>query len=736
MTWAQMLPGLIAMTVLMVAPGWLMLRLLGLRGLVALGPAATVTVALSAGWAVVLGAVGVPWSLGTLAVGLLLAAGACAGLGHVLGTAPWRTAGDAEETERAGPAPEARGLRTPPVARRGRPRVPAGATVLLPARGVVLQPLPLARPHLLLLLAVAALATGLYLLAMARGIGVPERPSQVWDGVFHLSAIQAVREHGDASSFGGLAPLYDYGYAPFYPSGWHGIVAVVPFLGPVPAAVNASILVVGVLWTLSITGLVRATWPRLPVAAAVVPGLAHSFLALPVGLITQMGQFPYTYAHVLLPGLLTLIVLAVRNLPDSRATAAPALPAAVAAFGLALVHGSVWFSTLLLVAPLLVATAAGAFRRLRHTGARLPAAVAAWCALGLAVLASVPLLAGEVVDSVQAFEREGDDGYRWILTSLLIDRPLRSFGGYDLGGVATVVQVVVAGLAIGGAVLVWWLHRGRWLAVGLVTSVALTAISWGPADHPLRWATGVWYSETMRLDALVIVCAAPLAAAALAVLVRDGVALVRAARPRAGGPAREDGPAQEPGPVREPALARRGAPLREAAVAGVAVLAMVLASDGLRNTLRTYHAVESFVPDHLPFRMLANDAELELFRRAGEELPDDAVVLGSRFRGTPYMYSLGGVDVVYPHLAGPRSPDGRLLQARIDEIGTDPAVCAAVERLGVTHFYTNTRDTGPEPWHQMAPLGDATLFTFRPGEGFELLDTGGLGELWEVTACG
>ncbi|MGO1174189.1 MAG: DUF6541 family protein, partial [Actinomycetaceae bacterium] len=534
---------------------------------------------------------------------------------------------------------------------------------------------------------------------------------------------QAVREHGDASSFGGLGSLYDYGYAPFYPSGWHGVVSVVPFLTPVPAVVNVSILVVGLLWSLSTVGLVRAAWPELPVAAAVVPVLAHSFVTLPVGLITQMGQFPFTYAHVLLPGVLTLVVLAVRNLPDRRGSAAAALPAVVGALGLALVHGSAWLSILVLAGPLLVASAVGAVRRLRHLGRRLPLAVAAWTLGGLLLLVSVPLLAGDVVDSVQAFDRPGDDGYGWILTSLLVDRPLRSFGGYGAGGTAALGQVLVTGLAIGGALAVWWRHRGRWLAVGLVVAVGLTALAHGPADHPLRWLTSFWYSEAMRLDALVVICAAPLAALGLAVLVREGLPLLRdgVARLRRSVPVGETGP-------------RRRA-VWEAALAAVLVAVVVLASDGLRYTLRTYHAVESFVPDHLPFRMLAGDAELELFRRAGETLPQDAVVLGDRFRGTPYFYSLGGVDVVYPHLAGPRSADGQLLQARFDEIGTDPEVCAAVERLGVTHFYTNTRETGGDPWDQMDPLGSDTLFTFRPGEGFELVDTGGTGQLWEIHVC-
>ncbi|MGO1561768.1 MAG: DUF6541 family protein [Actinomycetaceae bacterium] len=698
----DLVPGLLSMAALVIAPGLAMLRVLGVRGVVALGAAAPVTFAVGSGGAVVCGFVGIPWGLPTVLVGMLLAVGVCAWLGRLLGTGPW-------------------------------------------GRRDVVQPGPLPQVYLLLAVAATTLAGLAYAAALANGIGDLARPSQVWDGVFHLSAIEAIREHGDASTFGGLVSLYDYGYAPVYPAGYHGLVAVVPLLADASLAMNASILLAGPLLALSSAALVRAVWPGLPAAAAVAGGLSTAFLALPTGAVTQVAQMPYAYAHVLLPGVLALVVLAIRNLDSLARLLACALPAGVAALGLALVHGSAWFTLALLLGPLLLAVAVRSLARTvrvrrtrgqetdpRADGSGAPTGparampvwgAAAWAAIGITALAALPLLREGALAVVRAFPRAGREDYEWILTSLLVDGPLRSFDDYGLGGPVSIGQVALLALVLAGGVVVWFLRAGRWLAVGLVSSAALTVLAAGPADHPLRVLAGPWYTEPSRLAAIIVVCAIPLASVAVGVI-------ARVASPRATASV----PAVAPRHLTGAAASGRRYGIG-AGVAAALLVTLLVATGGWRYELRRDHAVESFVPNHLAFRMLADDAELDLMRNAAEILPEDAVVLGDRFRGTPYFYSLGGVDVVYPHLAGPRSADRAYLLATIDQIGTDPEVCRIISDLGVTHFWTNTRKAGKEPWQQMIPLGADTMYYLRPGEGFELIATAGTGELYEITAC-
>ena len=93
--------------------------------------------------------------------------------------------------------------------------------------------------------------------ALIIGMGSPTTPPQAFDAVFHLAAVGAVREGGSASSLGGLSALYQ-GAPVYYPSVWHGMVALLP--GGAVEASNAMILVVGaVAWPLGVAGLLRET---------------------------------------------------------------------------------------------------------------------------------------------------------------------------------------------------------------------------------------------------------------------------------------------------------------------------------------------------------------------------------------------------------------------------------------------------------------------------------------------
>ena len=172
--------------------------------------------------------------------------------------------------------------------------------------------------------------------ALIIGMGSPTTPPQAFDAVFHLAAVGAVREGGSASSLGGLSALYQ-GAPVYYPSVWHGMVALLP--GGAVEASNAMILVVGaVAWPLGIAGLLTEALrdgPRepAPVAESVAAeadrdaraahrarekAVALSILlsaataGAPVLLLTALAVWPYALSVVALPGALTLVVRARR----------------------------------------------------------------------------------------------------------------------------------------------------------------------------------------------------------------------------------------------------------------------------------------------------------------------------------------------------------------------------------------------------------------------------------------
>ena len=198
MSWGEVVPGIVGLALLWVLPGYAVLRLLGVRGLLALGAGAAVTSGVSGVLAIAYALVGLRWSLWSFLAGLLLVALVAAVAGRFLRTTSHPT-GVMVAGERQ--------LHT-------REKVWLGLTW--------------------------ALGGGVLAAAMTDGMGRADQPPQAWDAVFHLNALWFVRETGNASSLGGLAPMYADKLEPFYPAVWHGIVAVAPGFERVTEAVERS----------------------------------------------------------------------------------------------------------------------------------------------------------------------------------------------------------------------------------------------------------------------------------------------------------------------------------------------------------------------------------------------------------------------------------------------------------------------------------------------------------------
>src|SRR5690606_12827712 len=86
MSWTAVLPATVGLALLWVLPGYAVLRLLGARGLLALGAGAAVTTGVAGVLGIAYGLVGIPWTLPTVLLGLLLAVAVAAGIGRLLRT--------------------------------------------------------------------------------------------------------------------------------------------------------------------------------------------------------------------------------------------------------------------------------------------------------------------------------------------------------------------------------------------------------------------------------------------------------------------------------------------------------------------------------------------------------------------------------------------------------------------------------------------------------------------------
>lgn len=658
MSWGEAVPGIVGLALIWVLPGYAVLRLLGFRGLLALGGGAPVTSGLSGVLAMAYGLLGIRWSLLTMLLGLLAAVAVAAAIGRALRTA----------------------------------QHPDGVTVAGERE--------LRHTERGWLTLTWTLGGGVLATAMMVGMGRADQPPQAWDAVFHLNALWFVRDTGNASSLGGLAPMYADLAAPFYPATWHGVVAVAPFFPRVTEAANASSLVLGgVVWIAGLVALSRVVWPARALPTVLVPVLAAAYVTFPAIAVSMLAVWPFALSVACVPGTIALLIATLRGVLSWRMHLALAVGLLWAVTGVVLAHPSGLFSLMLLALPLLTVLIARQLLRIGRRGRPVGASLlmAGWVVANVGVLAF--LVNFPPVQSIMDYRRGGQDSYLPGTGSLLIDHPLIYV--YKI----TSVNLVGSALVLLGVVLaVRWRHA-RWLVISLVAAVVLTLLAAGPPEQPLRVLAGFWYTQASRLNQLVLVPAIMLAAGAGSWLSRV-------------------------------ASRRLGAPLW--IPAAMLVVTIVALTSGLRWTSQTQVMASTYTAYPIAWGTMLEPEEIAMIDRAAQSLPDDAVVLGEAVAGSPYLLHRADVQVVFPQLSPiPDSPERTVLEQRFEEWDTDPQVCEAVRALGVTHVYADSLDYH-HPLNAKFEESTPGLYLLQPPDGHDgwrKIDEGGHASLWEFTAC-
>ena len=535
------------------------------------------------------------------------------------------------------------------------------------------------------------------------GMNRPGALSHTYDAVFHYNAAARVLSTGDASSLT-LGRLTDPATtAAFYPAAWHDLVSLAVLSTPaplpalIPAASNAIALVTAALvWPLGCLLLVRQIVGPSVAAALLAPVLATGFVAFPWSLMQFGVLWPNLLGLGLLPAGLALLV-AVLGLGDRAIRPVQALVVGgFAADALGLAHPSALFSlAAIAAAPVLWAIV----RRGLPVPARLLLLVGA---AGVAAAALYVVVLSTALGEMRTFDWPAYQSPPQAIGEVLLGATNRRPAAWALS------LVVVVGVAAA-------LRRGRtsWLVAAHAVSTMLFLFA-SALETPLAAAlTAVWYNDSFRLAAMVPVTAVPLAVLGL-------LAVGRAVVDRLPG---------------TPALHRPGV----AATAAAALL--VLLSSGLYA--REHAETLDLTYDPKPAEAgLVTAAQREFLGRVS--LPPDAVVAQNPWNGSPLLATLGGGTVLFPHMQGRWTPDQRLVAQRLDEVGSDPAVCAAVRRLGVTHVLVggtpfwpwdarirdypgiDAVDGGPTPVPGSAPAPGFALVAAAPGAAYRL---------YRITAC-
>ncbi|UZN03769.1 DUF6541 family protein [Cellulomonas sp. S1-8] len=530
---------------------------------------------------------------------------------------------------------------------------------------------------------------------LAAAMGRPDRVQNAWDALFHLAAVDLLRTSpgGDLRAVSELAaPGGDI----TYPFAWHAVAALTPGGVDQITAVNVAALVpVVVFGVAGIAALGRALFPSTPHVAPVAAVLSAAALGAPLAIAIQPGLIPNAYGLALVPGALAWVVR------PGRVTTAAVLPAVLAATGIGLSHPGALLGLLLLTTPWVVARAV---RWLRAPGVRSPAGQRRVLALALgtlcAVLAAVLVVGRSPTAAAVAGTRvkepvEAGEVARRLLTGDLGEWPARPL-------------VVVALAVVGALVLARRRQQPALLAAALLAVLAYVsaASSWSLMSS----LTALWYTETRRIAPLLGLMATVIAAYGLVVVV---------------GWARD--------------AARR---LRIPAPAGkllAVACAVVLMTAGVATGVRAIHgdAQDAFSQDvsddphpmsRTPYLTVAEE---QMILRLGAVLGPEDLVLGSSFTGTGHLAVLAGTRAVQRYHTTPLAADALLVDRRVADLGRDPAVCAAVRRLGVTHLYID-----PYPLHSTYWLREyPATFTTPPGPAARLVDQGGSASVHSLADC-
>ncbi|WP_114855590.1 DUF6541 family protein [Brachybacterium sp. YJGR34] len=593
-------------------PGYAAVRMLGGSPLLALALAPALGAAIGGMGAVAAAMIGLRWSLLPFALGAAVLIAACWGLRRV-------------------------GLRLPATVLDG---------PLAPSRAVPLAPLWLTG------------ALAIAVLPIAQQAGRPDAILERWDTLYHLSALEWIREGGDASSLHLGAVATTTGETSFYPAAFHALATLTPW-GTTPVLLNGAVLALAVVpWVLGAALLARAVLPAIPWAPFAAATAAALIPAAPLDLWIHLSPIPNLTGFAAMTGALAgaaalwgaLLKDPARSssdrvgegpVPAGRFSTSLAALAAVglAGVGLGLLHPNVAVTALILLTVLTAVTGATSWRA--H-----PALIA------VPVLALLPV-------------------------ALLSYTPLGSqVTGFN-----------------GGLEVSWWLALGE-VALGLLTVWPMAlgvvlAVLWWPGlivalrSSALRWLGIAWLVMTViYLDAALD---SPLNLSALYYRGQDRVAVPLAMLSAVlVVPGLRAWSQLLRGLGRDPREGRR----RRLASPVVAVLVAAAVVAGLASIpARSDNAAKNLAPDYPGRGRFLQAEERELFEQEVPAMDPDGTVLASPFSGAAHLYAMFGQDVRLKVAGMAYSDLDRDLIYATEDAATDPASCRLLEENGIWYVY-------------------------------------------------
>lgn len=496
-----------------------------------------------------------------------------------------------------------------------------------------------------------ALVLLLVLVTIRPELRTPEALPQGPDTIFHVAAPQWGLENGTLSSLE-IGRFNFPTWSGFYPAAFYASTATISLLTGASVVVSSSVYVVvlvGVVWPLGCVVLALTLLGRRVVVVLAAAFLSVAFTTYPYLLMGFGVLWPNLLGQAVLPAALAALVGVFRALGKPPYAVADRLRSGLVLVagvpGVVMAHPNAFVSLCFLGGLLVLGRTLGFMARQPTWPRRLAVLGAIVASLALVAVASVVVRPASMFGTGAAGpERSTDLAWHDLLNfAPRLTHPL---------------PVLAAAVGV-GAIALLVRHRGaRWVVPALLGMLALYWFNIAVDTEVTRWFTWPWYNNAVRLHSVAILPAVIAATAGLLALVDLLARLV----PRRWGPT-------------------VGTTIGAVVVLGAICLNAGSQLDAHRHILHRY-----FHPK--PADSWVTDEELQALRQLSTRLPEEAVVAANPWNGGTYLYVVSGRQLLIPTEKTNTPGDRQLLATSLDRVGTDPEVCAAAERQGVTHAIT------------------------------------------------
>ena len=610
---------------------------------------------------------------------------------------------------------------------------PAVALALVRRRGAAEIELPRIWP----VAAVASLALGaaLGLNLYVERLGSPDALFQAYDVTQHLGVIRSMADSARLTSLG-VSPYLgaaDAAVAPvslagFYPAAWHSLCAlsVMATGASVVVAINASMLVLPCLaLPLAFSALLAALFPGSRRAQGCGALVCLAFAAFPWNLLAFGPVWPNVAGFSLMPAAMALFVCALGDAPSPSGRARLFGAVVVGAAGLALCHPNTIFTCVLLLSPYVVHRILDACAARGVAPARRALAGAGFALVVVAfwvVCFHLPFLQSTVTHVWQPFAR----AWQQVVNTLTLS--------YTYGfNVEIAAQGVLAALVAAGAVSALFSPGRRWLVASYALACGVLFASATLTGELKQLVAGFWYTDPMRLAANCAIAGVPLAALGLSWaygMARRLVDAYNAPLGRAGHPRLVAGVTGAAFLLANfmPSFNLPGQHYRPDEQEKAEYAQVAEPRDWPRNLHTAFGDYRELAREVYSYDQPLDGAERSFAGRVAELVGDDELIVNNPMDGSFLTYGTDGLRLYYRNFIGfeTETDESRTLRLHLSEYATSPEVRAAVEAVDARYVLQMNGDESEASFINMRGNYDAAMVegitSITPEtEGFELV---------------